>query len=470
MADILWPAEELIAGLNGELIAGDLQGADGISIDSRDIAKNDAFFAIKGDLFDGHDYTQKAAENGASVIVVSDIKYKVERAGVAIILVDDVLDSLRRLAMASRARSKAKIVAITGSVGKTTTKEFLRACLEVCGKTHASIKSFNNHWGVPISLARMPKDTQYGVFEIGMNHLDEITPLVAMVQPHVAIITTVAPAHLGHFKDLQQIAQAKAEIFSGMMPDGVAILNRDNEFFEYLFDAAQAQNIDDVQSFGADEQADMCLLGVELMPNSSLVTAAYKGQKFNYEIGSAGLHQVQNSLGLLLAVENLGIDLNKVLPMLANIELSDGRGARVEIAINGGSIVVIDESYNANPASMVAAFSVLGAQQPQQTGRRVVVLGDMLELGIESEQIHAGLAKDILANNIDVVMACGKDMKNCYDLLPHEKQGGFAQSSSLLADIILNSLQPYDVVMIKGSLGSQMSNIVNKLKNSKASA
>lgn len=469
MTDVLWPAEELIEGLNGELIAGELQAADGISIDSRDIAQHDAFFAIKGDLFDGHDYAQKAAENGASVVVISDAECKVEADGVACILVDDVLASLGRLAVAARARTKAKIVAITGSVGKTSTKEFLRACLEVCGKTHASIKSFNNHWGVPISLARMPKDTEFGVFEIGMNHLDEITPLVAMVQPHVAIITTIAPAHLGHFKDLEEIALAKAEIFSGMMPNGVAILNRGNEFFDYLSDKAEEQDIDDVQSFGADDQADMHLVDVQLMPNGSKVMAKYKGRKFEYEIGSAGLHQVQNSLGLLLAVENLGIDLNRVLPTFKNIELTDGRGARAEIAIDGGSIMVIDESYNANPASMVAAFSVLSAQQPQQAGRRVVVLGDMLELGADSKQIHAALVKDILTANIDVVMACGKDMKNCYDLLPREKQGGFAQNSSLLADIILDSLHPHDVVMVKGSLGSQMSNIMNKLKNSKAS-
>ena len=377
--------------------------------------------------------------------------------------------SLGRLAVASRARTKAKIIAITGSVGKTSTKEFLRACLAACGKTHASIKSFNNHWGVPISLARMPKDTQYGVFEIGMNHLDEISPLVAMVQPHVAIVTTIAPAHLGHFKDLEQIALAKSEIFSGMMPDGVAILNRDNEFFDYLSDKAREQDVDDIQSFGANDQADMHLLSAELLPNSSKVSAECAGQKFEYEIGSAGLHQVQNSLGLLLAVKNFGIDINVVLPILKNIELSDGRGARVEVSINGGVIQVIDESYNANPASMVAAFSVLSAQQPKLNGRRVAILGDMLELGAEAAQMHRTLAKDIMAAKIDVVMACGKDMKNCYDSLPIEKQGGFAQNSGLLAKVILGKLQPHDVVMVKGSLGSQMSNIMNKLKNNKAS-
>lgn len=465
MSEFLWLGDELIKALDGELIAGELCAADGISIDSREIVKNDAFFAIKGDLFDGHDYAEKAALSGASVVVISDAEYKVEAAGVACILVDDVLASLGRLAVASRARSHAKIVAITGSVGKTSTKEFLRACLEPCGKTHASIKSFNNHWGVPISLARMPKDTEYGVFEIGMNHLDEITPLVAMVQPDVAIVTTVAPAHLGHFKDLEEIALAKSEIFNGLAKDGVAILNCDNEFFDYLSDKARAQGIDDVQSFGAVGKADMRLLDVELMPDHSQVKAVYKGKEFEYQIGSAGLHQVQNSLGLLLMIENLGIDLNVVLPTLAHIELSDGRGARLEIAIDGGSITVIDESYNANPASMVAAFSVLSAQLPKQNGRRVMVLGDMLELGADAGQIHADLAKDIMMANIDVVMACGKDMKNCYDSLPIQKKGGYAQNSSQLAEIILDKLHPDDVVMVKGSLGSQMSYIMNKLKN-----
>lgn len=469
MTDFLWQADELLSGLDGKLIAGDLQIANGISIDSRDITKNDAFFAIKGDLFDGHNYTQKAAENGASVIVISDAEYKVNEDGVATILVDDVLASLGRLAVASRARSKAKIVAVTGSVGKTSTKEFLRACLEVCGKTHASIKSFNNHWGVPISLARMPRDTEFGVFEIGMNHLDEITPLVQMVRPHIAIITTIAPAHLGHFKDLEEIALAKSEIFDGMNADGIAILNRDNEFFDYLSQKAKLRGINNIQSFGAHANADIYSDKVELLPNRSKVAAFNKGAQFEYEIGSAGIHQVQNSLGLLLAVHNLGIELKTVLPVLKNIELSDGRGAQSQIAINGGEITLIDESYNANPASMVAAFSVLSAQQPKQGGRRIAIIGDMLELGEDSAQIHGLLAAEILSSKIDVVAACGIDIKNCYDLLPDNKRICYAESSSLLAQNILEKLAPHDVVMVKGSLGSQMSNIVNKIKNNKAS-
>lgn len=465
MSEILWSATELLYALGGELIAGDMKNANGISIDSREIAKNDAFFAIKGDLFDGHNYTQKAAENGASVIVISDAQYKVENLGVATILVGDVLASLGRLAKASRKRSSAKIVAVTGSVGKTSTKEFLRACLEKVGKTHASVKSFNNHWGVPISLARMPQDCEYAVFEIGMNHLDEITALVKMVRPHVAIITTIAPAHLGHFKNLQEIALAKSEIFDGMDEDGVAILNHDNEFFDFLSQKARNKNIVNIQSFGADEQADMRLLDAKTKPKSSFVTAQYRDKKFSYEIGSAGMHQVQNSLGLLLAIENLGIDLSKILPVLYDIELSDGRGAQTEIAFKDSVIILIDESYNANPASMVAAFSVLSAQQPQQNGRKVAILGDMLELGIESPQIHADLAADIIAADIDVVLACGEDMKNCYDLLPQAQRIGYADNSLALAEIVLNKLNPHDVVMVKGSLGSQMSNIVNKIKN-----
>lgn len=465
MSEVLWAAEELIAALDGELIVGELQAANGISIDSRDIEKNDAFFAIKGDLFDGHNYTQNAATNGASVIVVSDAEFKVEANNVATILVDDVLASLGRLAVASRARSHAKIVAVTGSVGKTSTKEFLRACLESVGKTHASIKSFNNHWGVPISLARMPQNTEYAVFEIGMNHLDEITPLVRMVQPHVAIITTVAPAHLGHFKDLEEIALAKSEIFDGMNNEGAVILNQDNEFFGYLSAKAKAHGLVDIQGFGSDGAANMRLINAELLPKSSKVEACYNGNEFSYEIGSSGMHQVQNSLGLLLAVENLGIDLHKVLPILKNIELSDGRGAQAEIAIDGGIITLIDESYNANPASMVAAFSVLSAQQPKQNGRRVAIIGDMLELGANSPQIHADLAADIAAAKIDAVMACGEDMKNCYDLLPEGQRIGYAEDSDLLAEIVLDNIYPHDVVMVKGSLGSQMAKIVNKIKN-----
>ncbi|NRA86019.1 MAG: UDP-N-acetylmuramoylalanyl-D-glutamyl-2,6-diaminopimelate--D-alanyl-D-alanine ligase [Rhizobiales bacterium] len=466
-SNILWQAEELINGLDGKLVAGELSAANGISIDSRDIKHGDAFFAIKGDSFDGHDYTDKAANNGAAVIVISDEKYITKKAGVATILVDDVLASLGRLGVAARKRTNAKIIAVTGSVGKTSTKEFLRACLMHCGKTHASIKSFNNHWGVPISLARMPKDTEFGIFEIGMSHLDEITPLVKMVMPNLAIITTIAPAHLGHFKDLEEIALAKSEIFDGLAKDGIAILNHDNEFFDYLKQKATAKGVRNIQSFGKANQADMQLVSAELLPNGSNVVARFGGAELEYFIGSAGMHQVQNSLGLLLAIGLMGVDLNEILPVLKTIELSDGRGARTEIAIKDGQIMLIDESYNANPASMVAAFSVLSAQMPKNGGRRVAIIGDMLELGAQSAEIHAALAKDIADAKIDVVFACGEDMKSCYNLLSIEKMGQYAQNSSLLAKSILENIYPNDVVMVKGSLGSKMSLIVNKIKNNK---
>ncbi len=461
---VLWTGNALLKALEGKLIAGVLSGANGISIDSRDIQPNDAFFAIKGDMFDGHDYTEKAVQNGASVVVISGKNCAPNGNNTAVILVDNVLHALEKLAVAARARSKAKIIAITGSVGKTSVKEYLHQCLAQCGKTHASVKSFNNHWGVPISLARMPQDAEFGVFEIGMNHLDEIRPLVKMVRPHFALITTIAPAHLGHFKNLNEIALAKSEIFEGLEKNGVAILNHDNEFFDYLKQKADGK---DIQSFGKHKNADLRLLNAETLPDKSKVKIAYKGTEYNYIMGKAGLHQVQNSLALLLALSLMDVDLEHILPLLETMSLSDGRGGQEKIAFKDGHILLIDESYNANPASMVAAFSVLSAQQPQNGGRKIAIIGDMLELGVTSAKLHKALVDDIIAANIDMVFACGADMKNCYDALPLKKQGEYAQNSSQLVQSILNRINPYDVVMVKGSLGSKMLKIVNAIKNNK---
>lgn len=461
---ILWFADELINALDGTLIGGTLQAANGISIDSRDVAKDDVFFAIKGDLFDGHDYAIKAAQTGAAVIVISDEKYRPNLDNVATILVDDVLASLGRLAVAARKRCNGKIIAITGSVGKTSTKEFLRFCLEKCGRTHASIKSFNNHWGVPISLARMPRDTEYGIFEIGMNHLNEISPLVQMVMPDIAIITTIAPAHLGFFKDLAEIALAKSEIFDGMDENGIVVLNRDNEFYDFLRTKAEQKGINKIVSFGGSMKATIRLIDAKILPNFSIVKARYDNQEFEYIIGSAGMHQVQNSLGLLMIVKLLGIKLNSILSILENVELSDGRGVQSELPIDGGTFKLIDESYNANPASMVAAFSVLSAQNTVGDGKKIAIIGDMLELGDNAPQMHASLAKEIIDANLDMVMTCGKYMKYCYDSLPIEKRGAYGINSSQLAKNILNKINANDVVMVKGSLGSKMSIIISKLK------
>ena len=323
---------------------------------------------------------------------------------------------------------------------------------------------------MPISLARMPKDTEYGVFEIGMNHLDEITPLVKMVSPDIAIITTVAPAHLGYFKNLQQIALAKSEIFDGLAKNGTAILNRDNEFFDYLSDRAKLKNITNIVSFGSHPEADLHLYEYQLLPTQSKVTVFDGDKKYKYEIGVAGKHQISNSLAVLLAIKSLDIDLVRVLSVLSMVELTDGRGAQSDIGFKNGHIKLIDESYNANPASMVAAFSVLSAQIVKPDGRKVAIIGDMLELGTDSPQIHAQLAAGIVAADIDLVLACGPDMKNCYELLPANMQAGYAPSSALLVKKLNAALSPNDVVMVKGSLGTKMSEIINKLKETSKAA
>jgi UDP-N-acetylmuramoyl-tripeptide--D-alanyl-D-alanine ligase len=293
---------------------------------------------------------------------------------------------LRRLGTAARARTDARIVAVTGSVGKTGTKEALRLTLERSGKVHASVASFNNHWGVPLTLARMPADTEYGVFEIGMNHAGEITPLVKMVRPHVAIITTVQPVHLEFFGSVEKIAQAKAEIFSGLEPDGTAILNRDNDQYDLLSFLATTAGIDHVLTFGENPTADARIEKISRQEGGSSVQATILGQDITYKIGAPGQHHVKNSLAVLTAVAELGADLALAGLALAEMRAPKGRGAAARLKRPDGMFELIDESYNANPASMRAALSVLGEASVSRPGRRIAVLGDMLELGGEADR------------------------------------------------------------------------------------
>ena len=343
----------------------------GISIDSRTLKPGDAFFAIKGDRFDGHDYATAAAAAGASVLVVSEARLPaLGRMTVPIMVVDEVLLGLARLGIAARERTKGQIIAVTGSAGKTTTKEALRLVLAASGKVHASAASFNNHWGVPLTLSRMPADTHYGVFEIGMNHPGEIRPLVKMVRPHIAIITAIASAHLGFFKNLGEIAAAKAEIFEGVEPDGHVFLNRDSEKFTALKKAALANGITNIHSFGEHKQSDIQLLNVALKPGSSHAVVEIDKQVLEFEIGIPGRHIVQNALAVLGAAKFAGCDLDEAAAAFAVMEPAAGRGARHQLEIEGGSFTLIDESYNANPASMRAALELLRDTPARLRGRR----------------------------------------------------------------------------------------------------
>jgi UDP-N-acetylmuramoyl-tripeptide--D-alanyl-D-alanine ligase len=387
-----------------------------------------------------------------------------------LLIVDDVLDGLNDLATASRARAAAKIVAVTGSVGKTSTKEALRIALGKQGETHASAASYNNHWGVPLSLALMPQGAKFGVFEIGMNHAGEITPLTRLVRPHVAIVTAIAPVHLEFFGTLEKIADAKAEIFLGLEPDGAAVLNADSAQYPHLAKAAQAAGVKRIVAFGEHAAADARLVKVSLQAETSTVQAHILGADVTYKLGAPGRHVVDNSLAVLAAARLLGADLALAALALADLKAPAGRGERVTLELPGGAVLLIDESYNANPTSMRAALALLAQVPMKGMGRRIAVLGDMLELGAEGAALHAGLADAVTGNAVDLVFCSGPLMKSLWDALPSERRGGYADDSAALEGEVLGAVAANDAVMIKGSLGSRMSPIVKALKRRYARA
>jgi UDP-N-acetylmuramoyl-tripeptide--D-alanyl-D-alanine ligase len=460
----LWTADELVAATGGTLIGAVGLPLNGVSIDSRNLAPGDIFVAIKGDVHDGHKFVPNALKAGAGIAVVSQVTDDMKSAGVLLVVKDDPLRGLEDMGRAARARSQGQIVAVTGSVGKTSTKEMLRVALSASGQTHASAASFNNHWGVPLTLARMPRETAYGVFEIGMNHAGEITPLVGMVKPHVAIVTTIAASHLGHFKSLDEIADAKAEIFTGVISGGHAVINRDTPYFERLQAAAKAAGIENITSFGKSEAADVRMERVALHPDCCCVTANVLGEQVIYKLGVPGEHMAVNSLAVLAAVKLTGADLARAALALAVAEPAKGRGVRERLSFGGGEILLIDESYNANPASVEAALALLGAAKPGKGGRRIAVLGDMLELGEHGPALHAGLFEPLDAAKVDVLYAAGPLMANLWERVPPARRGAHAAASGGIRDALLASLRAGDVVMIKGSLGSRMGPLVEAIK------
>jgi UDP-N-acetylmuramoyl-tripeptide--D-alanyl-D-alanine ligase len=436
----------------------------GISIDSRTIAPGEAFFAIHGDNRDGHDFVAGALQAGAGLAVVAAARRGDFPAEAPLLVVPDVLDGLRELARAARARSPAKIIAVTGSVGKTGTKEALRLALCKDAETYASVASYNNHWGVPLSLARCPMTARYAVFEIGMNHAGEIAPLARLVRPHVAIVTTVEPVHLEFFASVEEIADAKAEIFLGLEPGGAAVINCDNPQFARLKRRAKAAGVERVVAFGAQARAAAALRKVSLHPQCSTVSARILGVDLAYKIGAPGRHLVINSLAVLAAVSLVGADLALAALALSELKPPSGRGARITLAFDHGTAALIDESYNANPASMRAALALLGQTPVEGRGRRIAVLGDMLELGPRGGDLHRDLLEPITVNQIDLVFCCGPLMRSLWDALPSERRGGYADDASTLAPRIIGELRAGDAVMVKGSLGSRMGPLVQALE------
>ena len=459
----LWTVDAMAAAMRAEKSGSLPADIPGLSIDTRGIGKGEAFFAIKGDHRDGHDFVEAALKSGAGFAVVARTQ-TARFPGAPLLLVDDVLDGLRALARAARTRTQAKVITVTGSVGKTGTKEALRLALSPDGETHVSAASYNNHWGVPLSLARCPQSAKYAVFEIGMNHAGEITPLTRLVRPHVAIVTTIAPVHLEFFGSLEKIADAKAEIFLGVEPRGAAVLNRDNAQYARLEKAAKAANVSRIVSFGEHAKADAQLLRVSLQPDSSTVEARILGQPVTYKLGAPGRHIVTNSLAVLAAVALAGADLALAAVALAHLQPPAGRGARVSLHVPGGSVLLIDESYNANPASMAAAIALLGQAPIGQRGRRIAVLGDMLELGSAGAELHRALAAPLQEANVDLVFCSGPLMHALWEALPSGRRGGYAETAAALEAGVLEAIRDGDVVMVKGSLGSKMGPIVKALE------
>jgi UDP-N-acetylmuramoyl-tripeptide--D-alanyl-D-alanine ligase len=463
-ARVLWTVEAMAAAIGAEREGALPQSVPGISIDSRTLAAGEAFFAIQGDHRDGHDFVAAALAAKAGLAVVAADRRSELPQDVPLLVVPDVLAALRALAAAARARLQGKVIGVTGSVGKTGTKEALRLALSQDGETHASAASYNNHWGVPLSLARCPASARYAVLEMGMNHAGEIEPLSRLARPHVAIITTVAPVHLEFFGSLAKIADAKAEIFLGLEAGGAAVINRDNSQFARLKRRAKEAGVARIVSFGEHEQADARLIKCALHPGCSAVQADILGTELTYKIGAPGRHLVHNSLAVLAAAVLVGADLALAALALADFKPASGRGAAFEIDLPGGPATVIDESYNANPASMAAALALLGQRPVGARGRRIAVLGDMLELGPRGRALHRGLLAPVDANAIDLVFCCGPLMRALWRALPASRRGGYAEDSAALEPQVLSAVGAGDVVMVKGSLGSRMAPVVKALQ------
>ncbi len=463
MSAPLWTTDAMAAAM-GALACGPLPtSTNGLSIDTRSLQSGDAFFAIKGDSRDGHEFVEAALKAGAGLAVVANDRRSMFAADAPLLAVPDVLEGLRDLARAARARSGGKFIGVTGSVGKTSTKEALLLALSADGETHASAASYNNHWGVPLSLARCPASARYAVLEMGMNHAGEIEPLTKLVRPHVAIITTIAPVHLEFFKSVAAIADAKAEIFSGIEPGGATVINRDNEQYARLQKAAKAAGVAKIISFGENARADARLVKCALQPDSSTVQARILGLEVTYKLGAPGRHMVLNSLAVLAAVALAGGDLALAALALSKLRPAIGRGERLTLDVPGGQALLIDESYNANPASMRAALALLGQAPVGPRGRRIAVLGDMLELGAKGAELHSGLIQPIVADAVDLVFCSGPLMHSLWEALPSERRGGYAETSAALEADVLGAVRAGDVVMVKGSLGSKMGPIVKAL-------
>ena len=453
MADALWTSDELAAATGGR--ASGRFTATGVSIDTRTLEPGDLFVALDG-VRDGHAFVDQALAKGATGALVS------QATPGPSVQVADTQAALEQLGLAARDRATtARRGAVTGSVGKTSVTQAVMAGLTRAGRAHSSVKSYNNHIGVPLTLARMPAKTERAVFEIGMNHADEIRPLVQMVRPHAVAITTVGPVHTENFPNGEAgVARAKAEIFEGLEPGGVAILNADNRWFDML--RAEAAGVGaTIRTFGSAATCDARLTGFRGAADGAIVEAIWRGHPLSVPILQTGQHWASNSLAVLLMLEALDVGLDDGLAALRTFEPLAGRGAEQVVHGATATFTLIDESYNANPISMASAIATLGARDT--SGRRIVVLTDMLELGPDGPAFHAALAEPLSAARVDLVFCAGPLMKSLWDALPPTRRGGYAETAAELARQLAQAVEAGDVVMVKGSNGSKAGLIAQAL-------
>jgi UDP-N-acetylmuramoyl-tripeptide--D-alanyl-D-alanine ligase len=458
----LWTAAEAAAATGGASAID--WTASGVSIDTRSLVAGDLFVAVHGADRDGHDFVGAAFERGAAAAMV-DRPFPDLPPAAPMLLVTDTLRGLTALGVAARKRSSARIVAVTGSVGKTGTKEALRLALAACGPTFASAGGLNNHWGVPLSLACLSPVAGYGIFELGMNHPGEIAVLTQQVRPHVAVVTTVEPAHLSFFPSVEAIADAKGEIFLGLEPGGVAVLNCDNPHYRRLAAAAERAGVGEIIGFGAHPWAKVRLVDCILGPDGSAVEAALPDTVLRFRLRVPGRHWVMNALAVLAAVRAVGADVEIAAAALAELQAMPGRGRRQQLAWHSGVLTLIDESYNASPAAMHAAIAVLGAAVPGRRGRRVAVLGDMLELGEAAEDFHRELAESLLAAKVDRVFLVGTIIEALHEALPRSMRGGLCRTADEAIPLLMAYLLPGDVVTVKGSRAMGLGRIVDELRS-----
>jgi UDP-N-acetylmuramoyl-tripeptide--D-alanyl-D-alanine ligase len=458
----LWTSEEVSRALAPLAMPAAFE-ATGVTFDSRSVARGELFFALPGETTDGHRFVADALSRGAAAAVVSrdlpDVKAPEARAKLVRVAV--TMAALVALGRAGRRRSGARIASVTGSVGKTSTKDALRVMLSAQGPTAASVASFNNHVGVPVSLARLPRDAHFGVFEIGMNHRGEIEPLARQIEAHVGVITNIEPAHIGHMGSEEAIADEKASMFAGMRKGAVAVLNRDNRHYERLAEHARRFGVVRIVGFGRSEQAEARLLACRLQDSGSDIVTLINGRRIEYRLGAAGEHWALNSLAALAVAEALGADVAKAAASLAEVKALPGRGARRRLKFGAGTVELLDESYNANPASVRAMLAVLARTEPAPGGRRLLAMGDMRELGEEADDFHAGLADAVAASGATQVFLCGTHMQALWQRLAAAQKAVHRPDSAALAGEVAAALREGDVIAVKGSLGSKMKHVVD---------